>query len=312
MSDKMSGNELFSHKVKAEAASAVTGKKRCDACLTGMLLFSREMSAGGVLLQTENRNTRDLFIRLVNHIAGDGAVTVSKTDRRAKPPLYSMSVRGKDGLKMLFESLDISVGSEERSISMIKPPSEKYFGAFAAGVFLSCGSVVTPEKGYHLEFVVPTERLCRELCEMFSERLEIEGRIIARKRASVLYFKESEHIEDILTLIGAPKSSLELMNVKIYRDIRNRVNRATNCDTANCGRQNRSALRQIDAINKIKASEGGLSKLPDELAELAKLRLRNPEMSLSELCSLFEPPLSRSGVNHRFMRIEQIAKETEE
>ena len=159
---------------------------------------------------------------------------------------------------------------------------------------------------------VPTERLCRELCEMFSERLEIEGRIIARKRASVLYFKESEHIEDILTLIGAPKSSLELMNVKIYRDIRNRVNRATNCDTANCGRQNRSALRQIDAINKIKASEGGLSKLPDELAELAKLRLRNPEMSLSELCSLFEPPLSRSGVNHRFMRIEQIAKETEE
>ena len=306
----MSG-ELFSHKVKAEAAQNVTGRKRCEACLGGMILFGREMSPEEVLLQTENRNTRDLFVRLVNHIAGEGSVNVAKTDRGAKPALYSMSARGAEKLRGLYDALGIDPRGE-RSVSMIKPPSEKFFGSFAAGVFLSCGSVVSPEKGYHLEFVVPTERLCRELGEMFSERLGIEGGIVSRKRASVLYFKESEHIEDILTLIGAPKSSLELMNVKIYRDIRNRVNRATNCDTANCGRQNRSALRQISAINKIIASEGGLSRLPDELAELARIRLENPEMSLSELCELFEPPLSRSGVNHRFMRIEQIAGKTED
>ncbi len=306
----MSGGELFSHKVKAEAASAVTGRKRCEACLAGMILFSREMSPDGILLQTENRSTRDLFVRLTEHIIGEGSVAVSKNDRGARPPLYSMSVSGRERLASLFDSLGIDPCGP-RSVSMIKPPSEQNFGSFAAGVFLSCGSVVSPEKGYHLEFVVPTERLCRELGDMFAERLMISGGTVSRKRASVLYFKESEHIEDILTLIGAPKSSLELMNVKIYRDIRNRVNRATNCDTANCGRQNRSALRQIDAINKIKASKGGLSKLPDELAELARLRLENPEMSLSELCAMFEPPLSRSGVNHRFMRIEQIAKETE-
>lgn len=306
----MSTQELFSYKVKAEAASGITGKKKCDACLAGMILFCRELSYESILFQTENRDTRDIFIRLVNHILGEGSVSVSKRERSPKPPLYSLKIKG-DKVKKLSETLGISLDECERGLDMIKPPSDKNLGAFAAGVFLSCGSVVTPQKSYHLEFVVSGEKLCRDLCALFSDRLGIEGRIIARRSAHVLYFKESEQIEDILTLIGAPKSSLELMNVKIYKDIRNRVNRATNCDTANLGRQNRSAQRQIESIKKIQASEGGLTKLPDELKELCELRLRYPEMSLSELMNMTNPPLSRSGVNHRFARIEQIAKETD-
>lgn len=305
----MSNQELFSHKVKAEAAEGIIGKKRCDSCLAGMLLFCREICPSGILFQTENRDTRDLFVRLVSHIAGEGSVSVSRRERSPKPPLYSMKIKSPESIKKLTERVEISLDFSERGFDMIKPPSDKNFGAFAAGVFLSCGSVVTPQKSYHLEFVVSGEKLCRELCALFADRLGIEGKIIARRSAHVLYFKESEQIEDILTLIGAPKSSLELMNVKIYKDIRNRVNRATNCDTANLGRQNRSAQRQIEAIKKIESFGDGLNKLPVELRELCELRLKYPEMSLSELMNMTDPPLSRSGVNHRFARIEEIAKE---
>ena len=308
----MSAQEFFSYKAKAEASAGISGKKKCDACLAGMLLFSREFSENGVLLQTENRDTKELFVRLANYAANAEAVTVRKRERSGKPPLYLIKIKSPEHIDIILKRLKIAFNGGERSIDAVPPLSDKNLGAFAAGIFLSCGSVVTPDKGYHLEFVVPTERLCRDLCALFTDRLGVSGKIITRRSACVLYFKESEHIEDILTLIGAQKSSLELMNVKILRDIRNHANRATNCDTANCGRQNRSALRQIEAIRRIQSSDGGLSRLPDELKELAEIRLRNPEMSLSELCGQFTPPLSRSGVNHRFARIERIAEETGE
>ena len=302
-------NELFSHRVKAEASAGITGKKKCDAALLGMLLFSRELSETGILLQTENRDTRDLFARLVSHAAGEGAISVTQRKRKNLPPLYSMRIKSADAVSKLFERAGIQELPTERCLAGIPKISDKNFGPFAAGVFLSCGSVVEPVKEYHLEFVAPSDGLCRDLGALFSERLGVVGGMMSRGSSSVLYFKESGPIEDILTLIGAPRSSLELMNVKIYKDIRNKANRATNCDTANLGRQNRSAQRQIEAIRKIEASEGGLSKLPTELEELARIRIQNPDMSLSELMNAVNPPLSRSGVNHRLARIEEIAKE---
>lgn len=301
--------ELFSPKAKAEAASGITGRKKCSACLAGMLLFGRELSGSEILLSTENKTVRDLFVRLCEHAAGEGCVSVRKTERGGRQPLYIMKINDAERIASVLESAEITL-SGERGLGAVPPISDRNFGSFAAGVFMICGSVVNPEKGYHLEFVAPTERLCAELREIFSDKLGAEGKILNRGGSRVLYFKESEQIEDILTLIGAPKSSLEIMNVKIYKDVRNHANRATNCDTANLDRQNRSAQRQIAAIERIMASEGGLSKLPDELRELCELRLKYPETSLSELMNMTDPPLSRSGVNHRFARIEAIAEKT--
>lgn len=301
-------SELFSHRVKAEAAQGISGRKRCDACLAGMLLFCREFSPEGIVFQTENAAIRDLFIRLAEHAAGEGTTVLSKLSRKPMPLLYSVKIRDKAAIEALLERAGVYF-SEERCLSLSKPITDKYFGAFAAGAFLCCGSVVTPQKGYHLEFVAPAEGLCEDLRGLFNEIIGVNGKILRRGSSSVLYFKESETIEDILTLIGASQSSLELMNVKIYKDVRNRANRATNCDTGNCQRQNASARRQLEAIEKIRAAEGGLSRLPEELRELCELRLNNPELSLSELMSLTSPPLSRSGVNHRFARIIKIAEE---
>lgn len=306
----MTGQEFFSHKVKAEAAGNITGRKKCDACLAGMLLFCKELTPESVVFQTENETVRDLFVRLTDHAAYRGAAEISKHEREGKPTLWSVSVKGSDAVSRLFERSGIVYRDGERGLDMAEQPSDKNPGPFAAGVFLACGSVINPEKGYHLEFVAAYELLCLDLCRLFTDRLGAEGRIMTRRSQYVLYFKESGQIEDILTLIGAVRSSMEIMNVKIYKDVRNKANRATNCDTANLGRQNRSAQRQIEAIRRIEATDG-LSSLPDELRELCELRLENPEMSLSELMNMTNPPMSRSGVNHRFARILEIAEKPE-
>lgn len=301
----------FSHRVKAEAAGKISGRKKCGACLCGMILFARELGGEMVTLQTENKDVRDLFIKLGEHIIGEGGVAVTRQKRSNRPELYTLKIRGEENLKKIFSAAGIAppVFDEngERTL-LCAEVSENLFGSFAAGVFLCCGSVVEPVKGYHLEFVTPSRRLCEELGEMLSLRLGVRGGIMRRGTGFILYFKESEQIEDILTLIGASKSSIELMNVKIYKDIRNRANRATNCDTANLGRQSRSAQRQIEAIKYIDGAVG-LNTLPPELSEVARVRLENPEMSLSEMQEALNPPLSRSGVNHRLQRLIEMAEE---
>lgn len=302
----MSASVIFSHRVKAEAAGNITGRKKCDAALGGMILFSREISPEKIVFRTENSDVRDLFVRLCEHAAGEGSVTVEKIRRESDSSLYSLSICGPQAISAISDR--VSLSSLERTLRDYETIPDKLFGAFVAGIFLGCGSVADPEKGYHLEFVTPDEKICRELGAMLSERLYITGGIVKRRSSYVLYFKESEHIEDILTLIGAQRASLELMNLKIYKDLRNHANRATNCDTANVGRQNRSAVRQIEAIEVIKAS-GRFDKLPSELKSAAELRIENPDLSLSELTLKSGTAVSRSGMNHRLQKLIDIAGE---
>lgn len=303
----MSAAVPFAYKVKAEAAAGITGRKKCDMALAGILLFSREISDKRIVFCTENPDVRKLFTRLIEHAAGEGKLSEKKEKRGSKPALYTLKITDPEAVTAVHARAGTGF-FDGGTLGDFKNISEKNFGAFMAGVFLSCGSVVEPEKGYHLEFVIRNETVCRELSDMLSERLGIMGGIMKRRSSDVLYFKESEHIEDILTLIGATNSSMELMNVKIYRDIRNRANRATNCDTANLGRQNRSARRQAEAIERIKAA-GKYDKLPDELKTAAELRLSNPDMSLSELTAASNPKISRSGLNHRLQRLIEISEE---
>ena len=303
----MSAEVLFSHRAKAEAASGITGRRKCDTALAGILLFSREVNPIRIVFCTENPDVRDLFARLVLHAAGAGKLSIKKEKRVPKPALYTMKITDPKALEAVYSRAGID-NFDGSSLGYFRDIPSRLFGAFAAGVFLSCGTVVEPRKGYHLEFVTQNENICRELSEMFEERLEITGGVIKRRSKYVLYFKESEHIEDILTLIGAPHASLELMNVKIYKDLRNHANRATNCDTANLGKQNRSSQKQIEAIKAIK-SAGIYERLSSGLKTAAELRLANPDMSLSELADNVNPPMSRSGLNHRLQRLIEIAED---
>ena len=181
---------------------------------------------------------------------------------------------------------------------------------FLRGVFLICGNVSSPEKDYHLEFVVPHKNLASDLVRIITEieELDAQPKTVMRKGSYIVYIKGSESIEDTLTFIGAPQCTLELMNMKIYKDIRNKANRIANCDAANIDKVVKAAMKQIEDIKLIDRAVG-LDNLSDELREVAQLRLDNIDMSLQEIGETLSEPISRSGVNHRFKKLAKMAEE---
>lgn len=178
---------------------------------------------------------------------------------------------------------------------------------FIRGVFITYGTITNPYKSYHLEIIVNNREAADSLFDLLSE-IGMEPKKIKRKNHYILYYKESEIIVDFLNLIGANKSAFHIMNTKIFKEIRNNANRLANCDTANIDKTVSAAKTHMDAI-KILISEGIIHDLPDELKETAYLRLNNPDISLSELAQLHNPPISKSGVNHRLKKLTDIAKE---
>lgn len=179
---------------------------------------------------------------------------------------------------------------------------------YLRGAFLAGGSVNNPEgSSYHLEIVSMYEDHCLALCELVN-RYDLNARCIERKKGYVLYLKESEKIVEFLNVIGAHQALLKFEDVRIMRDMRNSVNRIVNCETANLNKTIGAAMRQIENI-KFLEREIGLQELPDKLREAAELRMQHPDMNLQELGELLQPKVSKSGVNHRLRKIEQMANE---
>lgn len=183
-------------------------------------------------------------------------------------------------------------------------------GIFLRGVFLSCGSVSVQKAGYHLELSVRSKEKCEQLYNLIHEQGMKINRSV-RRGIPYLYSKDSENISDFLTFIGAMQGSMEIMNIKIYKGFRSNINRKVNCEAANIGKTVAASAKQIEDITFITEC-GEYEKLPSDLKELASLRTENPDISLSELGKLFDPPISRSGVNHRIERIRKIADELRE
>lgn len=180
-------------------------------------------------------------------------------------------------------------------------------GAFLRGVFAACGSVTDPNKEYHLELVLPDSERTAALHGFINEH-GMAVKTTTRAHKQVLYVKESELIEDFLTYIGAAVHSLEIMQVKIMKDFRNRVNRSVNCESANLDKTVAAAGKSAEDIELI-YREKGAEWLSAELQETAELRLEHPEMPLSELCQQFREPISRSGLNHRLKKLSKLAEE---
>ena len=158
-----------------------------------------------------------------------------------------------------------------------------------------------------MEFTVPEEGIASQLSTLLGD-IGVTAKTVLRRGQHIVYIKGSESIEDTLTFIGAQQCTLELMNVKIYKDVRNKANRIANCDAANIDKVVDAAMKQIEDITYIEKTKG-LDYLSDELRELAELRLDNVDMSLKEIGDSLTVPISRSGVNHRFRKIAKIAEE---
>lgn len=179
--------------------------------------------------------------------------------------------------------------------------------AFIRGAFLGGGSISDPEKNYHLEFVVSNEDFAENLMELINS-LGFNSKIVGRKNSYVVYLKESEQISDLLSHIGGFQALLSLQNTKILKQMRNNVNRIVNCETANLSKTVNAAVRQVENIKLIE-KKMGISKLPKSLQQIALLRVENEDLTLKELGELLSPPISKSGVNHRLKKIEDIANE---
>lgn len=178
--------------------------------------------------------------------------------------------------------------------------------AFLRGVFLTGGSISDPEKSYHLEIVTQAMPKAQQLCEII-RTFDIEARIVKRKKVSVVYLKDSSQIVDFLNVCEAHVALMELENVRIMKEMRNSINRQVNCEAANIGKTIRASVRQVDDICLIR-DRRGLESLPENLIEIAQLRLEYPDASLKELGDKADPPIGKSGVNHRLRRLSEIAE----
>jgi DNA-binding protein WhiA len=167
------------------------------------------------------------------------------------------------------------------------------------------GSISNPQKSYHWEIVCEKEQKAIVICEII-QSFDLDAKVILRKQDYVVYLKDGEQIADILSIMGAHIARLEFENVKILKGIRNTVNRGVNCETANLNKVISTGIRQKNDIEYIDETVG-IYAIPSNLQEIAMLRRDNADVSLEELGSYLNPPLGKSGVNHRLRKISKIA-----
>lgn len=183
---------------------------------------------------------------------------------------------------------------------------DKETRALIRDAFLKNGSMSDPRKSYHFEIVCDTRDEAEKLRDAINEFGE-DAKIVERKGHPVVYLKEGEQIVTVLSVMGAYKALMELENIRIVKEMRGSVNRRVNCETANIRKTVDAAVRQVEAIRTIEETEG-LDSLPKNLREIARVRLDNPEMPLQELGQMLDPPLGKSGVNHRLRKLIELAE----
>ncbi len=227
----------------------------------------------------------------------------------------------KNKIDKIEKLLDIDVLTEtgQQAVKLVKYMEHRYVvdrllierscckHAYLRGAFLATGSVTNPEKGYHFEIVCDCEPHAEILIDIIKS-FGLEPKLIRRKKYYVVYMKDGSMIVDILNIMGAHISLMNMENVRILKDMRNSVNRRVNCETANINKTVNAAVKQIEDIKYIEATKG-LKYLPDNLRKIAELRLEEPETPLKELGEKLEPAIGKSGVNHRLRKISEIANE---
>ncbi len=292
----------YASQVKSELLQ-IENEACCEVSLArGLLLFGRECSPASISILTENGEIAAAYARAARlfcghtpdiHVSESGNFKVV-IDNRGETD----AILGEVLMRGLNRKKQLTIGTINKECCR---------AAFIRGAFLASGTVTDPDKEYHLEFSCPSANLAQEL-QALIHTFEIEMKLTRRGGANILYLKKSGDIEDLLMHMGASESSMMLMGSKMYKDVRNTVNRRVNFENANIARSIAAAGKQLDAIEKIE-KHGGLAQLTPELRELAELRLENPDLSTGEIGSLLSEPLTLSGVNHRFKKLIQIAED---
>lgn len=284
----------FSSDVKSELCRMRHTKSCClTAECAGMLLFSRHLSEQKISFYTDYSDVADHLCFLLKkrmkanfeHIVTDGGIN-------------KVTVPDLNDRKLIVSKLK---SGDKPSDNLIQ--NDCCVSAFLRGVFLSCGFLTDPNKEYRLEFLCPSKMMAQYLFGFLSGIIE-NPKMVERDGAYYVYYKNSVAVEDMLTLVGAVNASLTVMEIKVEKDMRNKINRVSNFENANFVKTVHAASDQTSAIRKI-IDKGMLDTLTDPLKAAAILRRDNPDASLSQLCEI--SGCSRSGLNHRLKRLIEIA-----
>ena len=294
----------FSSETKAELCRDRLQKKCCavaEAC--GVLLYCGSVTTEQIRIVTESSDFAQRLPRLFH--------------RAFRLDFDEANLSGKSAFLLTdpekIRSVFAAIGySPESSITLhvnyALLENDCCRRSFLRGAFLCGGSVTDPEKRYHLELSTNHRKVSLETYSLLLD-LGFAPKDTLRNGSSILYFKQSEAIEDFLAFLGAPVASMAIAEAKIEKEMKNRINRIVNCDNANTSKIVEAAQNQIAAIRRLE-ERGVLETLPEKLRQTAELRVENPESNLAELAGLFDPPLTKSALNHRLRKLTELAADT--
>ena len=288
----------FADEVRDELYEGIPKKPCCRRALAAGLLLGAEAEDKTVTARFPSEACTDYAEEVFRAQFGRG-VTFARhpLPRGSRLAVFSSPA----AVKLLHVMREQSDASERLTGGCEGCPS-----AFLHGAFLSAGTVNDPHRSIHLEFFLRVPAYLPLVTAVLAE-CGYPPRTVARENGTGLYYKDGTSVEDLLTLCGAGRVAMELMNVRFERQLRGEENRATNCLTKNISKTVTAAMRQVDAIRALRRS-GRLSGLPAGVQETAALREENPEVSLEELCALHNPPITKSGLNHRLKRLLEEAE----
>ena len=293
----------FSSEVKQELLKQYSKARHCQlAELAAIVAMEGHIDENGSLyIYTDNSAVVEKYTMLIKKLF-QLDVTRALTKEVTEKILTALKLTENLAIASLLESEYSLQGVAVNGLLLQNTCCKR---AFLRGVFLASGSISDPRKSYHFEIVCHTKAQAEQIKEIL-EFFEGEPKIVRRNQRYVLYLKEGSQIVDSLNVMEAYVSLMNLENIRIEKEMRNSINRQVNCETANINKTVTAAVRQIQDIELIRDS-GGLERLPENLYEMAVCRLENPDTPLKDLGQLLDPPVGKSGVNHRLRKLSQLA-----
>lgn len=307
----------FSKEVKEELSKQISTARHCQiAEISAIISFCgniiiNEKNEYFIKIHTENLTVaRKYFILIKKTFQVSAEISIRKSLNLKKSKIYTVLIKDPKSALLILEATKLidTNGEIKEELSLttnLVVQSSCCKRAFIRGAFLAYGSMSDPAKTYHFEIVTSTVGKALQIRDMMSF-FNVDAKIVLRKKYYVVYVKEGSQIVDLLNIMEAHVSLMELENVRILKEMRNSINRQVNCETANINKTVTAATKQIEDIQYIKDTIG-FGELSVGLEEIARIRLEQPEASLKELGTLLNPPIGKSGVNHRLRKLSEIA-----
>lgn len=295
----------FSQDVKSEIVQKKITRDCCAlAASYGIACFGRYFDSKGLVLHTELSGVAQYAKRLFSICGVHGEII---TKERPSGPLYEFKVDEPGAVSKMLSLFHCEEDQVSRHIDPRLIRCGHCFSAFVASAFLCCGTMTDPSKEYNLEFLCPRYNLAKDLEGILAEH-EFTPRRTVRKGVNVIYVKASEQVADLLTFMGAGGAAMQIMDHKMFKELRNKTNRLNNCEMANIDKvvtANVAAKKAIEYLQQ----KGDFDALPAPLRQAAQLRLDWPDLSLAQLVEKSPEPISKSGLSHRLKKLEHLAEE---